>query len=138
MNKSLATLGISLLMTGCAYNPVIDTGGRSGTFNQSKADKITDILRDFNIKLDDIKSDTELIKEYSEQIEQIFEKIDDMEDFLKDKLQNDFEKIVDAWKDYKAEKIPKKKFISIGIKMLGKRFIKAFMSSIPMMNAFLD
>ena len=29
-------------LAGCAYNPVIDTGGRSGTFNQSKADKITD------------------------------------------------------------------------------------------------
>lgn len=42
MNKSLATLGVGLLITSCAYNPVIDTGGRSGTFNQSKADKITD------------------------------------------------------------------------------------------------
>ena len=42
MNKSLATLGIGLLVTGCAYNPVIDTGGRSGTFNKSKADKSED------------------------------------------------------------------------------------------------
>ena len=31
-----------LSLVGCAYNPVIDTGGRSGTFNKSKADKITD------------------------------------------------------------------------------------------------
>ena len=36
----LAILVMSLV--GCAYNPVIDTGGRSGTFNKSKADKITD------------------------------------------------------------------------------------------------
>lgn len=28
-------------LAGCAYNPVIDTAGRSGTFNQSTAQNVT-------------------------------------------------------------------------------------------------
>ena len=41
---------ILLLMTlvslvGCAYDPVIDTAGRSGTFNEDKAKEITNDLQ---------------------------------------------------------------------------------------------
>ena len=42
MKKTIMLMPILLFVVGCAYNPVIDTAGRSGTFNQSKADKITD------------------------------------------------------------------------------------------------
>ena len=31
-----------ILLNNCAYNPIIDTKGRSGTFNESKAVDITD------------------------------------------------------------------------------------------------
>ena len=41
MKKLMLVISV-MSLAGCAYNPVIDTGGRSGTFNQSKADKITD------------------------------------------------------------------------------------------------
>jgi len=33
------------LLTSCAYNPVIDTAGRSGTFNKDKASEITNDLQ---------------------------------------------------------------------------------------------
>ena len=31
-----------IVLNNCAYNPIIDTKGRSGTFNESKAVDITD------------------------------------------------------------------------------------------------
>ena len=33
------------LLTSCAYNPVIDTAGRSGTFNEDKAKEITNDIQ---------------------------------------------------------------------------------------------
>ena len=95
-----------------------------------KAEKITDILRDFSVKLDDIKSDTELIKEYTLQIEQIFDKVDDLEAYLVDHLASDWEKIKDAYKDYKEGKINQKQFISICIRLIGKRFIKRIIEKV--------
>ena len=42
MTKGISTiLIVGLLITGCAYNPVIDTAGRSGTFHEEKAVEIT-------------------------------------------------------------------------------------------------
>lgn len=38
-------LAIGLCVTGCAYNPVIDTAGRSGTFPEQKAVEITNDLQ---------------------------------------------------------------------------------------------
>ena len=32
-------------LAGCAYNPVVDTAGRSGTFNEDKAKEITNDLQ---------------------------------------------------------------------------------------------
>ena len=33
------------LLTNCAYKPVIDTAGRSGTFNKDKASEITNDIQ---------------------------------------------------------------------------------------------
>lgn len=42
MKKTILTLGIfALLLQGCSYKPIIDTAGRSGTFNNSTAENIT-------------------------------------------------------------------------------------------------
>ena len=95
-----------------------------------RAEKVTDLLRDFSGKLDDIKSDTELIKEYTSQIEEIFEKVENMEDFLMDHLGSDFERIKSVWQDYKAGKVGRKELIMVGIKTIGKRFIKAILGKI--------
>ncbi len=88
-----------------------------------RTDKITDLLRDFNVKLDDIKSDTELIKEYTSQIEDLFDHVEDLEFYLRDKLQTDFEKIKDSWWAYKNGQINKKELIAEGIRLMGKKFV---------------
>ena len=95
-----------------------------------RAEKVTDLLKDFSVKLDDIKSDTELIKEYTSQIEDLFDKTDDLEDFLKERLATDFQKIKFAWQDYKDGKYGKKGLIKQGIKIIGKKFVKNIIGTI--------
>ena len=42
MKKTILTVGIfALLLQGCSYKPIIDSKGRSGTFNNSTAENIT-------------------------------------------------------------------------------------------------
>jgi len=36
---------ITLLISSCGYNPVIDTAGKSGSFDESRADQITNDLQ---------------------------------------------------------------------------------------------
>ena len=43
MKKTILTLAIFVcLLQGCAYKPIIDTAGRSGTFDRDRANLITD------------------------------------------------------------------------------------------------
>lgn len=39
--KKTTLVILVMSLAGCAYNPVIDTAGRSGTFNQSTAQNVT-------------------------------------------------------------------------------------------------
>ena len=42
MKKTMLTVGLlCTLLQGCAYKPIIDSAGRSGTFNEDKANQIT-------------------------------------------------------------------------------------------------
>ena len=42
MKKTMLTLGIvCTLLNACAYKPIIDTAGRSGTFDTDQAKEIT-------------------------------------------------------------------------------------------------
>lgn len=43
--KKILLIGLMLLVTNCSYKPIIDTGGRSGTFDNSVADQITNDLQ---------------------------------------------------------------------------------------------
>lgn len=90
------------------------------------SDLIMDLKKELIGRLDDIKSDTELIKDIVLYIENMFDKIDDLESFLKERLESDFNKIKTAWEDYKAKKIGKKELIKEGLKIIGKNFIKVF------------
>ena len=46
MKKTILTLAISCtLLSACAYKPLIDTSGRSGTFNTDQAKEITNDLQ---------------------------------------------------------------------------------------------
>jgi len=42
MKKTILTLAISCtLLSACAFKPIIDSNGRSGTFDKSKAENVT-------------------------------------------------------------------------------------------------
>ena len=43
--KKLAVILTALTLTNCAYKPVIDTAGRSGTYNEDKAKEITNDIQ---------------------------------------------------------------------------------------------
>lgn len=91
-----------------------------------RVEKLTDLLRDINVKCDSIKSDTVLIKQYTEQISNIIDGIQDLEKYLIKRIGSDFDKIKDVFKDYRSGGIKKGAFIAKCIGVLGKRFIKAF------------
>lgn len=44
MNKTIL-IGTALLMTACSYKPVVDTAGRSGTYNEDRAREITNDIQ---------------------------------------------------------------------------------------------
>ena len=43
--KTLLSLILILLISNCAYNPIIDSKGRSGTWNESRAVEMTDDIQ---------------------------------------------------------------------------------------------
>ncbi len=46
MKKTILTLAISCtLLSACAYKPLIDTAGKSGTFNTDQAKEITNDMQ---------------------------------------------------------------------------------------------
>lgn len=96
----------------------------------NRDEKLTGLLKDLNLRFDDIKSDTELIKEYTSQIETILEKTEYVEQYLRKHLGSDWEKIKHIWEDYKNGKISKKELIKEGVKILGKKFIKQLLKVI--------
>lgn len=48
MLKQFVAIAIALILTNCAYRPAIDTAGRSGTWNTTKAEEITNDLQHCN------------------------------------------------------------------------------------------
>jgi len=80
--------------------------------------------------LHEIKDDTELISQYTSYIEDVFDKTEDIEEYLKTHLASEFEKIRNAWQDYKEGKIDKREFIKTGIKEIGKKFVKIFLKKL--------
>ena len=45
MKNILLIATLVTLLQGCAYKPIIDTAGRSGTFNEDKAKEITNDIQ---------------------------------------------------------------------------------------------
>ena len=45
MKKIMYLLLLGICLSNCAYNPIIDTAGRSGTFEDTKAVEITNDLQ---------------------------------------------------------------------------------------------
>ena len=95
-----------------------------------REEKLIDLLRDLNIKCDDIKSCNELILEYSMKIEQVIDQIENLEEFLMKRLGGEFQRIKHIWTKYKNGKIDKKGLITEGAQVLGKRFLKLFLGKV--------
>ena len=97
------------------------------TMSEDK-NKIVDVLKEINGKCEDIKTDTQLIKEYSNQIEDLFDsyenKIEALEIYLKKRLASDWEKVKATWKEYKSGEIDRGELIKRGLKAIGKKFLK--------------
>ena len=47
----LIKIFLMLFLASCTYKPVIDTSGRSGTFDYSKSDEITNDLQHWKYKI---------------------------------------------------------------------------------------
>ncbi len=78
--------------------------------------------------LEIIKSNTEDIKSdldaYIALIEQMFDKQENLEEFLRERLAADFAKIKDAWQQFKAGEINRRELIKKGMAVFGKKFVK--------------
>lgn len=106
----------------------IDQGSKLTVSTMSnEGAKLFDIVKEYGVTLDEIKSDTQLIKDYSSQIGDIFEKLEKLEDiekYLQEKLASDWDKIKETWQRYKSKEIDIMEFLKDGTKVVGKRFIK--------------
>ena len=99
-----------------------------------RVEKLTDLLRDISVKCDSIKSDTILIKQYTEQISDLIDGINNLESYLRKRIGSDVDKIKVALDDYRNGKIKKVTLITKCIGVLGKRFVKAF----PIVGNLMD
>jgi len=92
-----------------------------------KIDKLYDINREISSKCDEIKTDTEIITEYMPLIKDIFQdvkRLEEIENYMKEHLATDWEKLKNAWEEYKTKKISLKEFLKETVKVAGKRALK--------------
>ena len=94
---------------------------------RTESDNLDDVLnkiREINLKLDGIKNKEEYIEIYTPLIEEIFESVGNINEYLEEHLATDFEKIEKALEDYHSGTISRKKLIGLILKLGGKKFIK--------------
>lgn len=91
MKKMIMLIGLSItLLQGCAsYKPVIDTNGRSGTFNEDKARMITDDLQHCKTLA---KDNTNTLVESGKAVYNVWWRASTL--WLSDKAQNKYKAIV--------------------------------------------
>ncbi|MFX1494540.1 MAG: TIR domain-containing protein, partial [Promethearchaeota archaeon] len=92
---------------------------------------VSEILNDLSNKLYPLKTVTELLREYSEKIENFIDQIDNLGDFLRKNLGAEIEKIEEFMHQYLSEQIDKEEFVKKGLQLLGKRFILMFIENMP-------
>ena len=85
-----------------------------------------EVLKDINVKSNNLKSTHELLREYSEKIEAVMEKIADLEDFLTKNLGPELEKLRDVLNRYNQAEISRSELINRGADLIGKNFLTAF------------
>ncbi len=92
---------------------------------------VNEILSDLGSKLYPLKTVTELIREYSEKIENFMDQIDNLEEFLRKNLGSEIKEIEDLMYQYLGKQIQKDVFIKKGLQILGKRFLLVIIENLP-------
>ena len=107
-----------------------------GKFEQTgELDKrISELRKELKNLFDQRDNNINIIIENTEKVLQnqnitdsyITNKLDELEQYLITHLASDWEKIKEAWENYKKGKIKKKELINLGLKTIGKNFINIF------------
>ncbi|MFX1588789.1 MAG: toll/interleukin-1 receptor domain-containing protein, partial [Promethearchaeota archaeon] len=92
---------------------------------------VNEILSDLANKSYPLKTVTELLREYSEKIENFIDQIDNLEEYLRKNLGPEIEEIEEIIHQYLSKQIEKDDFITKGLQILGKRFILVFIENLP-------
>ncbi|MFX1358990.1 MAG: NosD domain-containing protein [Promethearchaeota archaeon] len=92
---------------------------------------VNEILSDLANKSYPLKTVTELLREYSEKIDNFIDHIDNLEEFLRKNLGPEIEEIEETIYQYLSKQIEKDDFIKKGLQILGKRFILVFIENLP-------
>ncbi|UCD01221.1 MAG: right-handed parallel beta-helix repeat-containing protein [Promethearchaeota archaeon] len=85
-----------------------------------------EILKDINVKSNILKSTNVLLREYSEKIEAVMEKIADLEEFLTKNLGSELDKLREVLNKYNRAEISRSELIKSGADLIGKSFLTAF------------
>jgi len=85
-----------------------------------------EILKDINVKSNILKSTHVLLREYSEKIEAVMEKIADLEEFLTKNLGSELDKLREVLNKYNRAEISRSELIKSGADLIGKNFLTAF------------
>ncbi|MFX0030328.1 MAG: hypothetical protein ACFE8B_14040, partial [Candidatus Hermodarchaeota archaeon] len=92
---------------------------------------INEVIKDLNCKLYPLKTVTELLREYSEKIDNFIDQIDNLERFLTINLGTYYGQIEDILDQYLGNQIEKDDFLKQGVQLLGKKFILSFIENLP-------
>jgi uncharacterized membrane protein len=91
---------------------------------------INAIINDLNNKLFELKSVTELLRDYSENIKNFINQTDNLEDFFSKNLGIEIKNVEDILNQYLDKQILIDEFIKRGVQILGKPFLLIFIESL--------
>lgn len=112
---------------------ITDTNSKVFITVKGKRDWVLrEILKDIDLKLIELKSKTELIRNYSGKIISLMEGINDVERFLRRHLGSSVKHIEEIIKQYKNKEINEEEFIIKGTQLIGKDFITVFLRNISL------
>ncbi|MFX1500377.1 MAG: TIR domain-containing protein [Promethearchaeota archaeon] len=92
---------------------------------------LNEILNSLNLKCMDLKDINEIIRSYSEKVQSLIDKIQEVDKFLRKYLGSEYKKIDKLVGQYKNNEIGKEELIIKGSQLVGKEFITVFIKNIP-------
>ncbi len=93
---------------------------------------LDEILKDLQLKLIDLKSTNELLRNNLEKITSLLTQMKDVERFLRKNLGSDIKQVESLLSQYNDEIIEKEELIIKGTQLIGKNFITVFLKNIPL------